>query len=908
MHGDYSNPLTDPGNNARPKPCVKLPGCIAQQALGLIMKRIATIAVISLIFLCSCSVVETVSDGSQLPTPVAPKRGSGKEPTDGDYWAVRYTYPTYEFDQRWLTEAADEHRAMEKALPNGSRNRDQVRSRGLNLAPDSFTSLGPRPLNGSFSMAAGRVNVIIPHPTDSTIAYIGSDGGGVWKTTNCCTASTTWTPLNDDPMFNSIAIGDLVMDPNDSDTIYAGTGDLRYGSYSFGSAGLLRTQDGGTTWEILGTDVFSPVRPQAAGEFPQYQAIGKVQVDPRDSDIIIVGTKTGLYFSYDHGANWTDACLTNAFTTQRQDITGLLVADNGTSTDLYASVGTRGHNTTVQPDLDQNGANGIYKTTVPASGCPVSWQLVSRPDNGWPAGTGGGTPFPTNSLGRVDLAMAPSNDQVIYAQVADVNTRQVRGVWRTTNGGTTWEQRATNADFGGCDGTGAQAWYDMGMTIAPNDTDVVFLSAVDLFRSDNGGDTFTNVTCGYSGGAQAGVDVHVDHHARAYVGGDPSRILIGSDGGMYYASNADTANPRQIDFIHLNDTLSTIEFYSGDITANFAFSANPGAVGGAQDNGSSVATWSGPPGPAVWTEVWGGDGIYARIEPVLGQRWYVESQRGNLGISQNGPNGPYQGVAEPWSGDRRPFLFPFEIYKYDCPPTGCERLIAGSFRVWETINGGLSGGDWYSNSPDLTKNTLGDRSIINQLHYSFSDPTIAIVGTNDGNVWFGFDMGQGTADSANWVNVTDGNTILPNRPILDVITDPINPVQGYAAVGGFEQNTPAQPGHVYRVTCNADCTSFSWEDKSGNLPNVPVNSIMVNPNRPSQVFAGTDWGLYFTDDIDSASPTWAHFNAGLPSVMIWDMAVDNGFTTLALFTRSRGAYVWPLAGPQEEILTDGFEN
>ncbi len=750
------------------------------------------------------------------------------------------------------------------------------------------------------------------HPTDPTIAYFGVDGGGVWKTTNCCDSNTTWIATTDTDEFTSIAIGDLVMDPNDSDTLYAGTGDLRYGSYSFGSAGLLKTTDAGNSWVILGETEFSPVRDQPAGEFPQYQAIGKVQVNPRDSDQIAVGTKTGVFFSYDAGTSWSGPCLTNAFTTQRQDTTGLLVADNGLSTDLYAAIGTRGHNTPVQPDLDQNGANGIYKTAFPSSGCPASWNLVSTELNGWPVGTGGGTPFPTNSVGRIDLAMSPSDNEVIYAQLADVQTRSVRGVWRTGDGGQNWTQVASNSDFIGCDGSGSQAWYDMGMSVAPDDPDTVFLSAVDLFRSTNGGDTFTNLTCGYAGGPAAPSSdfVHVDHHARAFVAGDSDRLLVGSDGGIYVTNNADTASPGDTVFTHMNDTVSTIEFYSGDITGDFANTAPRSIVGGAQDNGSSVTTWNGAVSAVPWTRVNGGDGIFARIEPKEGNRYYVESQFGNMRISQNGPNGPYSNFVSPWgSDDPLPFIFAFDINKYNCPGATCDQLIAGTYRVWETSTGGLTNGSWYINSPDLTKGVLDGRSIINQLHYSLTDSSIAIIGTNDGNVQYGFGMGQGSANTATWVDVTDGNTVLPNRPVLDVITAADVATTGYAAVGGFDQNTPATPGHVFEVTCNADCSTVSWANKSGNLPNIPVDSIMVNPNVIGQVFAGTDWGLYYTDDIRVSNPVWYRFTDGLPSVMIWDMAIDRGATTLAVFTRSRGAFAWLLpTEPLTTIFADGFED
>jgi len=129
----------------------------------------------------------------------------------------------------------------------------------------------------------------------------------------------------------------------------------------------------------------------------------------------------------------------------------------------------------------------------------------------------------------------------------------------------------------------------------------------------------------------------------------------------------------------------------------------------------------------------------------------------------------------------------------------------------------------------------------------------------------------------------------------------------FAAVGGFNQNTPAQPGHVFQVTCTANCASFTWTNKSGNLPNIPVDSIIGNPLFPQQVFAGTDWGLYYTDDITQNPPTWFRFQAGLPNTMIWDMAIDRGNTALALFTRSRGAYAWVLPTGPVPVGLLGFE-
>jgi uncharacterized repeat protein (TIGR01451 family) len=127
----------------------------------------------------------------------------------------------------------------------------------------------------------------------------------------------------------------------------------------------------------------------------------------------------------------------------------------------------------------------------------------------------------------------------------------------------------------------------------------------------------------------------------------------------------------------------------------------------------------------------------------------------------------------------------------------------------------------------------------------------------------------------------------------DVATHPTNPLLGYAAVGGFSAGTPTTPGHVFQVTCTARCASFTWLDKSGNLPDIPANAVIVNPHLPNQVFVGMDWGLYYTDDISVAAPVWQRFE-GLPHAMVWSLSIDRGFTTLAAYTRSRGAWAWPL--------------
>jgi hypothetical protein len=1148
-----------------------------------------------------------------LPSRTAETEFSeGRQESDGErlleaemHWATRQGYPTYKFNPEWVRRAAQQDKLVERRTPSGRNPKtsgDLLRKNPLSLSNTGFTALGPQPermtgCSGCFDYGstAGRINDLKIDPTTTTqgsiVVYAATVGGGVWKTTTCCTASTTWFVSTDDPVISTTSIDTIAIDPNDHNTIYAGTGDLNYGSFSMGSQGILKSTNAGASWTVLGANIFGIELPQPVGSFPQYQAVGKVRVDPNNSNNVVAGTKTGLYFSYDGGTNWTGPCITNAFPALRQDITGLELTNMGAGvTRIIAAVGVRGFATAVQFNLDQNGANGIYKATMPASGCP-SFTSIAGNANGFifnPTAVtgspyaggalmnaGSGTNFSSttvgNQLGRIEIAVAPSNPNVMYAQVQSIAPNSNSGcgnaagcqlgMWSTIDGGTTWTFMTGSAGGSLTPCTGAvgsgdypQNWYDQGIAVDPNNPDRIFVDTFDVWMATRGGTTFWDVGCAYT----PALVVHADQHVLAFIPGSSSILLAGNDGGVDVSTNADTAvaSTTRNTFTKMNGGLNTIEFYSGDISGSFATSSRPQIVGGAQDNGPSSATFSGSPtGPVQWQMGTGGDGFYARLDPVgtglsaaqgtitlttggavagetfvIGPQtftWQVAARSGtgqvqiasstttagnnivaaitadipgtatavrsgatvvvtatatgaagnSIVFTESSTNmtmdgagflgGTYAGGFTAlrfwegnnsgglsrcinnctvggatwtskrgnWTGDTQAFQLPFDIFRGgipggdDCPAAapggGCGHLLAATTRVWETITGNAAGTGgavtWYVNSPpNLSKQTLGNRSYINQVKFSPKYESVAIAGTNDGNVWIGFGLGSGsgpaaasgtitvggtpvagqtftigsqtftwrasstntggdvtlsatTATSATnivtaitntlagvvtasragsvvtvtaaaigpagnsiafanvnstgltfnpntgtlangsngvatWVDVTGGNSILPNRPILGIALDPTvtaaNLPVGYAAVGGFDDLTPATPGHLFRVVCTATCASATWTNKSGNLPNIPVDSVIVNPNYAGQVFAGTDFGLYYTDDISANPPVWYRFTAGLPNVMIWDMQIDRGATALSLWTRSRGAYAWPLAvGPLAPLPT-----
>src|SRR6266446_6577817 len=431
------------------------------------------------------------------------------------YWHDRLTYPTGRFDPAWVRAAATQHARMQSGVPAGSHLK--LNPAGpVPLIPTAFTALGPQPerMTGcsgcyNYTTTEGRVNSIAVDPTTTVngtiVAYLGSVGGGVWKTTNCCSNTTTWSAVTDDPLISTTAIDSVTIDPSDHNTVYAGTGDLNFGSFSMGSQAILKSTDAGATWTVLGADVFGMAFPTPPGQFPQYNAVGKVRVDPNNSGKVAAGAKTGLYLSYDGGVNWTGPCATNGFNSQRQDITGLELTDMGGGvTRILAAVGVRGFATTVQFDLGLNGANGIYSATMGSSGCPSFTSIASNANGfvfgnmvagsaystGAPMNAGIGSPFVDintgDQLGRVEIAVAPSNQNYIYAQAQSIvgNSNggcgnapgcQI-GAWATTNGGASWtfmegSQGGALRDCQGGTGDYPQNWYDEGVVVDPNNPD-----------------------------------------------------------------------------------------------------------------------------------------------------------------------------------------------------------------------------------------------------------------------------------------------------------------------------------------------------------------------------------------------------------------------------------------------------
>ncbi|RMF83258.1 MAG: hypothetical protein D6744_04980, partial [Planctomycetota bacterium] len=329
--------------------------------------------------------------------------------------------------------------------------------------------LGPRPILSEYwsgsDDASGRVVSIAPHPSDPLTVYIASASGGVWKTTD---GGATWKALTDE--LSNLNHGAVALDPQNPDTVYAGTGE--YTTQSSGD-GLFRSTDGGATWTRIATA--SQVGSTCSG----------VAVDPSNSQIIHVTGKIGYCRSTDGGATWTNVLSGGRASS--------LIVDPITPSNVY--VGMHG--------------DGIYRST---DGGATFSKL------------GGG--LPSGGFDRIVLAIARSNPNVLYAAL--ISGSNLQGFYRTANRGNSWTQKTATPNF-----PSPQAWYDAFVGVHPNSEDEVYCGGVfpsyavaGVIKSTDGGNSWTDITIGAGGG-----QLHPDQHAIAF--GPTGTIWVGNDGGVW---------------------------------------------------------------------------------------------------------------------------------------------------------------------------------------------------------------------------------------------------------------------------------------------------------------------------------------------------------------------------------------
>jgi hypothetical protein len=735
---------------------------------------------------------------SRLPLPKEEAEKDRKE--EGHAWeAFEWWYGTRAYPYELLPKTAyfDAFRySRENLMPAGSRD-----------ALPEWRTIGP-------DNVGGRVLSVAIDPVDPSVVWCGAASGGLWKSTTAGEGAAAWTRI--ETGFPSLSVSAIVIDPRDPQVIYIGTGEMsRYlrpqvgtpGARSSYGMGILRSLDGGVTWQETGL----------TWTFDVSRAVLALKMDPTDSNVLWAATSEGLYKTTDAGTSWT---LSHA-SLMAMDV----VIDPYAPQTVWVSHGQL--NSTPDP--------GIYRTTDGGA----SWTLL-----------GGG--LPTANFGRTPLALhvaSPVSPRILYAGVSDANTRGIIGLFKSTNGGSTW----TNVN--GTNWAGAQAWYDNVVGVSPQNASIVFCGGLDWYRSTNGGTSLPQVSLWYLGyggvvppGGPEGPSnyVHADQHAIAFDPSDPQIVYIGCDGGVFKSTDGG------VHWGGKNGGLVTTQFYAGfaNGTATAAL-----ALGGLQDNGTVKYT-----GSPSWSKVFGGDGGWCAIDPSNENVLYEEYVYLDMYKSDDGGNN-WSGIHDGNSSEAN-FIAPFVI---------CESspniLYAGQRAVQKSTNGG---GSWFF--PDGVSNWNGTPMAV--IGVSFTSPDTLLAGTGSGTTGATFEIRRSTNGGANWTNVTAG---LPDRYPTDITYERGNSRSAWLTFSGY--GTP----HVFKSTD----AGLTWADRTGNLPDIPVQSIAVDPIDPSWIYVGTDLGVYRSID---GGLTWTDFNQGMPIAMVLDVVIRPQDRILRAATFGNGVY------------------
>ncbi len=664
-------------------------------------------------------------------------------------------------------------RMLLAALPDG-------RSKSQSLAPEealaSWTWLGPGNIGG-------RVRAIVIHPVTTGTMWAGSVSGGLWKTTN---GGTSWSVVDD--FMANLAISTLVMDPTNSNTLYAGTGEGFYNSDGIRGAGVFKSTDGGTTWAQL---------PETAGSDWYY--VNRLAI-PWNSTAILAATRSGIFRSTDGGTSWS---MTSG-------------ATNITDIDYNPT------------DSNKAVAGGFNGQALYSTNGGQAWNTVAAA-NRW------ATDAP---LGRVELAYAPSNATIVYASVNQNNGE----VWKSTNGGQSFTQLNTGNSY-----LGSQGWYNNVIWVSPVNSSFLIIGGIDIWRSTDGGSSLTKISQWYS----APLSAHADNHAivplPGFNGTTSKTVFIGNDGGIYKAADITTVAATS-GWTELNNQLGITQFYgaAGNATTGVIIGGTQDNGTLLYTPASGSEGWTTPfGGDGGFSAADPTNSNY-----FYGEYTYLNLHRSsNAGTSSDYISGYYwNGSSWAWKaapyviGDAQTssanFIAPFIL-----DPNNPQRILAGGLSLWRssdarTANTNTTGPAW-----SAIKSSTGTN--ISAIAIAPGNSDQVWVGHNNGSV---FKTTNGTTASPSWTQVDNNPTSLPDRYVGRIAVVPGNTNKVYVTFGGFNSNNvwvTTNGGSNWAAAYGSGATALPAAPVR-SLAIHPQNTNYLYAGTEVGVFNSTDGGATWT--------------------------------------------------------------
>jgi photosystem II stability/assembly factor-like uncharacterized protein len=673
----------------------------------------------------------------------------------------------------------------------------------------------------------GRVIAVAGVSSQPNVFYFGGTGSSIWKTTD---AGNTWTPVADKLSVSSI--GSIAVAETDANIVYAGTGETCIrGNISHGD-GVYKSTDAGATWTNIGLH--------------DTRHIGRVIVHPKNADIVFVAAlghaygpnaERGVFRSMDGGKTWEKVLYKD----EKTGAIDIAFAPTNPSI-LFAALWEA--NRTPWGASSGGPGSGLYKS----SDGGATWKKLEG--NGLPKGV----------LGRIGVSVSGADANRVYALME----AEDGGLYRSDDGGTNWRRVNEERRFR------QRAWYYTHVNADPKSADTVYVMNTGLFRSTDGGRTFTGISA-----------PHGDNHGLWIDPQNPERMINGNDGGANVSVNGGKTWTRQ-------DTQPTAQFYHVITDNQF-----PYRVYGAQQDNSTVSIASRSDGGAItredWYEVGGCESGYIAPHPADPNIVYAGCYGGHITRFDKRTGQEQEINAWPenpmgWSAGamrhRWQWTAPIVASLHD-PNV----LYHAAEVLFKTTNGGMS---WTAISPDLTRNDKskqgdsGGPITHDNTSVEYYDVIFAVaesplqkdliwVGTDDGLVHITRDGGK------NWTNVTPKE--MAEWSLVSLIeASPFDAATAYLAIDRHELDD-FKP-YIYKTSDYGK----TWKKIANGIPeNTFVRAVREDQKRKGLLYAGTETGVYVSFD-DGAN--WQALQLNLPTTPVHDLAVKDGDLVAATHGRS----------------------
>ncbi len=695
----------------------------------------------------------------------------------------------------------------------------------------SLRGIGP-------AVMGGRIADIAVSSVDKSTWYVAVGSGGLWKTTN---RGVSWESIFDSQ--KSYSIGTVTIDPNNSEVIWVGTGENVSGRHVAWGDGVYKSLDGGNTWVQMG--------------LVKSEHIGKILVDPRNSDVVFVaaegplwsnGGERGVYKTNDGGKTWQLVLEID----ENTGVTDIEFHPSNPDVIYAAAYQRRRH---IWSLLAGGPKSGIYKSTTNGA----SWHQVK-------------TGLPKGDIGKIGLAVTLANPEVVYATI-EANKKE-KGFYRSLDKGESWEKQ--NSYISG--GTGPHYYQEI--EASPQNPDLVYQMDVFFHVTRDGGKSFN-----YLG---TGREKHSDNHALWIDPDNGKHLIAGTDGGLYETYDEGTT------WRHFSN-LPISQFYKLGLDNSEPFY---NIVGGAQDLGTLIGPSRTMNTEGIRNQDWyvplGADGYESVFDPEDSNIVYMEIQQGLLHRldrrneeviniqPQPGPNDP----PERWNWDS-----PIQI-----SPHNNKRIYFGSQRVWKSDNQGNS---WTPISKDLTTNTnryeletmdkrvwsvdalydtgaMSKYATLTSISESPKTQGLLYTGSDDGLINVSEDDGQ------NW-----RQSVLPKIPARSFIND--------VEASSHDSNTVFAIADAHKL---GDYSTYlfmsndrggNWKSIAGDLPSNTIVWVLKQDHIDENLlFIGTEYGIYFSPN---KGINWLKLDAGVPTIAFRDLELHQRDHDLVGATFGRGFYV-----------------